>query len=239
MEKLLYYDDPYLTEITTKIRKVTNDGLYFEETIFYPRGGGQPSDKGIIQLNNEEIPVEGVKKTPEGILHIVKNPEMLKEGQEVKLKIDWEHRYSLMKLHTSLHVLSAIVYKRFQKLVTGGDISPNKARLDFDLEKLTPEIKEELEKELNQELDKGHEVTWKFIPRDEAEKIPALIRTKINLLPKEIDPIRVVQIGDIDLQADGGLHVKNTKEIGKIIIKKIENKGKGRKRIVISFAENN
>ena len=234
-EKLLYYEDPYLKEAEAVIRKIVNEGIYLDQTIFYPRGGGQPSDKGVIIVNDKEIPIKNVRKTEQGILHEIDETQYLEEGQKIKLKINWEHRYALMKLHTSLHVLSAIVYNKFGKLVTGGDIAPKKARLDFDLEKITPEIKQELEEKLNKELQKGHEVSWEFISRKEAEKIPALIRTKINLLPKEIDPIRIVKIGDIDLQADGGLHVKNTKEIGKIIIKKIENKGKGRKRVVITF----
>ncbi len=231
-----YYRDPYLRELETEILTATEKGLILKDTIFYPRGGGQPDDEGTITYNNQEVRVVGLKKTQSGIEHILDPMIQARPGDSVLLRINWERRYNLMKLHTALHVLSALVYKKYGKLVTGGNISPDKARLDFDLEKLTSEIKQDLEDELNAELEKGHEVETKFLPRKEAEKIPALIRTKINLLPEEIDPIRVVRIGDIDYQADGGLHVANTREIGRIRIVKIENKGKGRKRITIAFA---
>ena len=231
-----FHRDPYLHELETEILAVTENGLILKDTVFYPRGGGQPDDEGTITYKNQEVNVVGLKKTKDGVEHLLDPMIQAKPGETVLLRINWERRYKLMKLHTALHVLSALVYKKYGKLVTGGNISPDKARLDFDLEKLTPEIKQTLEDELNSELEKGHEVQAKFLPRKEAEKIPALIRTKINLLPKEIDPIRVVKIGDIDYQADGGLHVVNTREIGKIRIVKIENKGKGRKRITITFA---
>ena len=138
-----------------------------------------------------------------------------------------------MKHHTTLHVLSAVVFRNYEAKVTGGTIYEDKARLDFDLQEFNKDLAESLVQETNEELKKDHQVSVEFISREEANKRPELIRTKVNLLPDSIKTLRLVKIGDVDIQADGGLHVKSTKEIGDIQLVKVENKGKGRKRITV------
>jgi misacylated tRNA(Ala) deacylase len=155
-------------------------------------------------------------------------------GDDVQCEVDWDYRYKLMKHHTALHILSAVVWDETQAKVTGGTIYENKARLDFDLIEFNKEMAAGFVEKTNQLIDEDHKVSIDFLSREEADKDPDLIRTKVNLLPKSITEIRTVKIGDVDLQADGGLHVKSTKEIGSVSLVKVENKGKGRKRISIA-----
>ena len=233
----VYSSDAYLKEVDAQIIELHEDGLILDKTVYYPQGGGQPNDRGIIRRKSDkkEITVLGMKRDRGKLIHTVdKNQEHdFKVGDKVSAIIDWDYRYRLMKHHTSLHVLSAVVYRKFNAKVTGGTIYEDKARLDFDLPELNRETATELVKETNEELQKGHKISVEFISREEADQRPELIRTKINLLPESVREIRLVKIGDIDLQADGGLHVHSTDEIGMLELKKIENKGKGCKRISI------
>ena len=239
--ELVYSSESYLQELEAEIIEITSEGVAFNKTIFYPQGGGQPSDRGTISsIDNElQCTVMGIQKLGNKLIHTISEVQASKfaVGDKVILRIDWDYRYKLMKHHTSLHVLSAVVYRKFDAKVTGGTIYEDKARLDFDLPELNRETAIELVKETNEELQKAHKISVEFVSREEADNRPELIRTKINLLPASVTEIRLVKIGDIDLQADGGLHVKSTDEIGKVELKKIENKGKGRKRISISVVE--
>lgn len=235
--ELVYSSDSYLKEINAKIIELHEDGLIIDKTVFYTQGGGQPSDRGVIRKTSDgqEINIVGMKRDSGNLIHLTDKSQEhdFKVGDEVMAIIDWDYRYKLMKHHTSLHVLSAVVYRKFEAKVTGGTIYEDKARLDFDLPELNRETATELVKETNEELQKGHKISVEFVSREEADRRPELIRTKINLLPDSIREIRLVRIGDIDLQADGGLHVNSTEEIGVVELKKIENKGKGRKRISV------
>ncbi|OLS20844.1 MAG: Alanyl-tRNA editing protein AlaX-M [Candidatus Heimdallarchaeota archaeon LC_2] len=239
--ELVYSAESYLQELNAIIIGITSEGVILDKTIFYPQGGGQPSDRGtLIGIDNDhQIKIIGMKRDGGKLIHIIADEQENKfiVGDKVNAKIDWDYRYKLMKHHTSLHVLSAVVYRKFEAKVTGGTIYEDKARLDFDLPELNRETALELVKETNEELQKGHKISVEFVSREEADSRPELIRTKINLLPASVTEIRLVKIGDVDLQADGGLHVKSTDEIGIVELKKIENKGKGRKRISIGTVE--
>ncbi len=232
--KELYSTDAYIKELDTTVAKVLdNNDIILDETIFYPRGGGQPCDKGIIMYNNEKITVNKVYKKDNFVIHTLDKP--IEKGANVHLNINWDYRYNLMKLHTSLHILSSVVWDIYNAKVTGGNIEYSKARLDFDMQEFNKTIAEEIVKKTNERIHGNHDVTINFISREELEKNPNLIRTKVSLLPTSIKTIRVVKIGDIDIQADGGLHVHNTSEIKGISLKSISNKGKGRKRITIQL----
>ncbi len=239
--ELVYSSDSYLKELDAEIIEVTSEGVILDKTIFYPQGGGQPSDKGTISSKDGDIQIDitGMKKEAGKLIHIIAQDQdnKFKIGDKVNAKIDWDYRFKLMKHHTSLHVLSAVVYRKFNAKVTGGTIYEDKARLDFDLPELNRETAIELVQETNEELQRGHKISVEFVSREEADSRPELIRTKINLLPTSVTEIRLVKIGDIDLQADGGLHVNSTNEIGMVELKKIENKGKGRKRISIGIIQ--
>jgi len=227
----LYEQDAYLKESGAVVVDVLDNGVILDKTIFYPRGGGQPTDRGMIVSNSTKSEVLDLKKDGNRLIHVTDGKFTV--GDHVHLEIDWNYRYKLMKHHTTLHVLSAVVYNKYNAKVTGGSISHDKARLDFDLIDFNKEIAQELVDELNKELKKDHQVSVSFISREEVSNHPELIRTKVNLLPESIKKVRIVKIGDIDLQADGGLHVHSTKEIGDVQLLKISNKGKGRKRITV------
>jgi misacylated tRNA(Ala) deacylase len=156
-------------------------------------------------------------------------------GTAVHEAIDWKRRHTLMRTHTALHVLSAIIFRDFDAKVTGGNMEPGAARMDFELESISVEFGGQVETVLNAELAKHHDISVHFLPRQEALADPELIRTKVNLIPESVDPIRVVDIGDIDRQADGGTHVANTSEVGPVRVTKTESKGKANKRIKIEL----
>lgn len=235
MTEYLYITDAYLKEINAKVLSIHEEGVILDQTIFYPQGGGQPSDRGYLEKDGQRFNLTGLKKDSENLYHQIDGD--LSPGDEVKAVVDWDYRYKLMKHHTALHVLSAVVFRKYKAKVTGGTIYENKARLDFDLQEFNREIAQQVVDELNEELVKDHQIEIGFLRREEADKNPDLIRTKVNLLPKSISEIRTVKIGDVDFQADGGLHVKSTKEIGRVQLGKVENKGKGRKRITISVID--
>ena len=177
----------------------------------------------------------GIKSTPQGTFVKLKGEPQVEIGKQVLQKIDWDYRYQLMKHHTVLHILSAVVLQKFEANVTGGTIYIDKARLDFDLQEFNKNLAQSLVDEVNTIILQNHEVSIQFVDRNTAERDPELIRTKVNLLPSFITEIRLVKIGDVDIQADGGLHVKKTSELSNIELVKTENKGKGRKRITVSI----
>lgn len=234
MTELLYLIDSYLKEFRAEVIEVipAENAVVLNRTAFYPAGGGQPSDQGRIQSDKISSKVIKVNKRDGKILHYLEG-DLPAFGTEIIGRIDWQRRYELMRTHTALHALSAVVWRDFQAQVTGGNLQPLQGRLDFELAELNAEITAEIEKKVNLEIRKGLAVTSQILPRLEAEKIPDLIRTKINLLPPGLTEIRVVKIAELDLQADGGTHVKNTAEIGKIKIIGHQSKGRINKRIKI------
>lgn len=234
MTELLYLEDSYLKEFTAKVVKIAveENAVVLDRTAFYPTGGGQPCDLGVFKFAGKTSSVIKVKRIDGRILHFLEG-ELPALNSEILGEIDWERRYKMMRTHTSMHSLSAIVWRDYHAQVTGGNIEPLAGRLDFEFEKLNAEMIADIEEKVNVEIQKGMAVTSKTLPRAEAEKIPDLIRTKINLLPPSLTEIRVVKIGDLDLQADGGTHVKNTSEIGTIKIVGYKSKGRINKRIKI------
>lgn len=238
MTELLYLEDSYLKEFEAKVLKVNEveKTIVLDRTAFYPTGGGQPCDTGEIEFHGKISQVIKVKKIDGKIRHFIEG-ELPEEGREITGKIDWERRYKMMRTHTSMHALSAVVWRDYQAQVTGGNIEPLAGRLDFEFEKIDAEMTAEIENNVNLEIKKGLKVSAEILPRDEAEKIPDLIRTKVNLLPPSLKEIRVVKIEGLDLQADGGTHVKNTSEIGTIKIVGYKSKGRINKRIKIQVVD--
>lgn len=228
--------DAYATETTATVIEVTDEGVVLDRTVFYPRGGGQPGDTGTFEWEGDSVVVSDTFKRGGLVLHVLEG-EAPAPGTEVTARIDWERRHTLMRTHTALHVLTAVIYRDFDAKVTGGNMEPGRARMDFELDSISVEFGKDVEERLNTALAQGHDVTVLFMPRAEALADSDLIRTKVNLIPEFVDPIRVIQIGDIDKQADGGTHVANTREVGPVQVVKTESKGKANKRMRIELEE--
>lgn len=240
MTNLLYQTDSYLKEFDANVTSVDADArtVVLDQSAFYPGGGGQPSDTGqLVESGGTVFPVTKVKKQGADVLHFLGGEAPLPQvGTKVHGQIDWDRRYLLMRTHTALHVLCGTVFRDYGALVTGGNMEPGKGRMDFEFERLQGELVGEIEAAVNKEAQAGHDVRINILPREEAFQIPDLIRTKINLLPEGIKEVRTVEIVGLDLQADGGTHVKNTSEVGKIKVVDYKSKGAINKRIYIELA---
>lgn len=234
MTENLAATDAYLAEATGTVATVGDDGVVLDRTVFYARGGGQPGDTGTLSWDGGSVEVtDTFYKDGQHVHAVAGDPPPI--GAEVTGVIDWERRLTLMRTHTALHVLSAIIFRDFDAKVTGGNMEPGSARMDFELDAISVEFGQQVEEVLNAELARGHDVSVHFMPRNEALADPELIRTKVNLIPESVDPIRVIDIGDIDRQADGGTHVNSTLEVGPVRVVKTESKGKANKRIKIEL----
>jgi misacylated tRNA(Ala) deacylase len=226
--------DAYLREAVGIVVEVADGGIVLDRTAFYPRGGGQPGDTGLLEWAGGSVRIADTYRRQGQVVHIpVGDPPA--PGTTITGTIDWERRYRLMRTHTALHVLSAVIWRDWGAKVTGGNMEPGVARMDFELETMSVEFGQEVERRLNEALAEGHPVQVLFVPRAEALADSDLIRTKVNLIPDSVDPIRVVEIGTIDRQADGGTHVANTSEVGPVAVVKTESKGKGNKRMRIEL----
>ncbi|GAC1473171.1 MAG: alanyl-tRNA editing protein AlaXM [Chloroflexota bacterium] len=232
----LYLTDSYLAEFDAKVLATDEHNVVLDRTAFYPRGGGQMSDRGYLIVLGRRYSVISVEKRGDMVYHTIDGttPEV---GTRAHGVIDWEHRYQMMRTHTALHVLCGVIYKQYSAVVTGCQMYPDRARMDFTLSDLTPDRIAAIERLSNDEIAAGHPVRVHFIPRREADLVPELIRTKISLVPAHVDPVRVVEIIDLDMQADGGTHVHNTLEIGAISITKTENKGRENRRLEIQLPQ--
>ena len=230
--EILCYSDSYLKECKSKVMEVNDHGVVLDQTIFYPGGGGQPSDNGKLKLENNEYLVKGLKRIDGQIVHLIDGS---KPGinSEVNSIIDWDKRYKLMRTHTALHILCGVIWRDYSASVTGGDMKPLAGRMDFELEEMSADFSKEVEEKINTEISESRNIKIYQLPREEAFKIPDLIRTKINLLPEGIEFVRIVDIQGLDLQADGGTHVHNTSEVGYIKMIGHESKGKSNKRLRI------
>jgi len=228
----IFRSDPYLSASEATVVAVLEEGLILDKTVFYPEGGGQPGDIGRIANNIFEADVKNTIKSTNGILHLTDNKlGAISEGDNVKIDIDWERRYSLMRMHTALHILCSIV----DGAVTGGSVGSQKSRLDFDIPGERPD-KESLTQELMEIVDRNYPVTSSWISDQELQQNPNLIRTMSVKPPTGTGQVRMIRIGDnIDFQPCGGTHVKSTGEVGKIKISKIENKGKQNRRINLTW----
>jgi misacylated tRNA(Ala) deacylase len=236
MTQALYQEDSYLKSFETKISGLDSEknAITLEQTAFYPSGGGQPSDRGSLRAGEIEYIVNKVKRAGSDIYHFIEAGQPLPApGIIVKGQIDWDHRYKLMRTHTALHILCGVIFRDYGASVTGGNMEPLKGRMDFEFETMHKELVKKIQESVNKEVANARPVKISILPREEAFQIPDLIRTKINLLPKGIKQVRVVEIEGLDIQADGGTHVKNTSEVGSIRVVDYKSKGKINKRIYI------
>jgi len=230
----LFWKDMYLGEFEATVTGVEGNVVYLDRTAFYPTGGGQPSDTGIIVSKGSTYTVVNVEKSGEDVAHTLGNSEGLSIGDEVKGSLDWERRYAHMRYHSAIHVIDGIFAKLHSQegFLTGGQIYQDRARIDIDMSDYSREKIEEIIAQCNSFMREGHSIYQKFISRDEALAIENLSRTAPGReLIGKLENVRVIVIDGLDEQADGGTHVRDTREIGTIRIRKIENKGKRNKRI--------
>jgi misacylated tRNA(Ala) deacylase len=211
-------------------------------TAFYPGGGGQPADRGTILRADDGRTwvVARARRLGGELVHELEPPpdgELPRPGDRVTLDLDWARRYALMRTHTALHALCGVVWRDHGALVTGGNMEPGSGRMDFEFERMSGDLVEAIEAAVNAELRSAREVRVDVLPRDEAFAIPDLIRTKVNLLPEGIEEVRTIEIVGLDLQADGGTHVANTREVGGIRVTGYESKGRINKRIRIELVD--
>lgn len=233
MTELIYQTESYVQEFPAKVAAVdeAQHAVLLDQTAFYPGGGGQPHDTGRLVVDGQVYPVSKVLR---GNLHVI-DGELPSVGAEVQGIIDWERRYQLMRTHTAMHILCGVVWRDYQASVTGGNMEPLRGRLDFEFERMEKELVAEIEAAINAEVEAARDVRVRILPREEAFQIPDLIRTKINLLPEGITEVRTVEIIGLDLQADGGTHVANTREVGPLKIVDYKSKGRINKRITVGL----
>ena len=227
---MLFIEDSYLKNFDATILNIDSNKIILDRTAFYAKSGGQPGDIGKITLNGKEINIiDTVYDNKQNILHVCENSNDLKIDEKINGKINWEIRYKHMRMHTALHLLCSLIPYD----VTGGQISYEKSRLDFNADDKIE--KEEIENKINQLVKDDHEISYQWITLEELDNQPDLVRTMSVKPPRTNNKIRLVKIGSIDLQPCGGTHVKRTEEIGNIKIGKIENKGKMNRRVNLSI----
>ena len=230
MKSALYMDNSYVKEFEAVVESFKDDKyIVLNQTAFYPLGGGVSCDTGVLIKNNEEFPVVYVTKFDEIISHEVSKAG-LKAGDKVIGKIDWERRYKLMKLHTTAHILAAIFHTKGKAQITGNQIETEKSRMDFSLENFDRNTVDEYFKIANNLVQDDAPIKISYMKREEALNIPDMVKLA-NKMPPDVETLRIVEIEGIDMQADGGCHVKSIKEIGKIELVKLENKGKANRRV--------
>lgn len=228
--KSLYLKDPYTHEFDAKIIDKTEGGVVLDATAFYHTSGGQPCDTGTLSINNMEYQVKEVRKKDGVIVHTLNSIEGLSIGDHVHGKIDWSKRYVHMRMHTAAHILASVMYKKGKILITGNQLGQEHTRFDFSMEDYDPEFMKSCIDEANEQIKKGIDVLVYTLPSEEAFKIEGISKLK-GALPPDLKELRIVEIPGIDIQADGGTHVKNTKEIGKIVFEKAKNKGAINRRV--------
>ena len=229
---MLFIEDSYLKDFDATILNIDSNKIILDRTAFYAKSGGQPGDIGKIILNGKEINIiDTVYDNKQNILHVCENSNDLKIDEKIKGKIDWNIRYKHMRMHTALHLLCSLIPYD----VTGGQISYEKSRLDFNADDKIE--KEEIENKINQLVEDDHEISYQWITLEELDNQPDLVRTMSVKPPRTNNKIRLVKIGNVDLQPCGGTHVRRTKEIGSIRIGKIENKGKMNRRVNLSISD--
>jgi misacylated tRNA(Ala) deacylase len=235
MTELIYQTESYVQEFGAAVigHDTEENGLLLDRTAFYPGGGGQPNDMGVLLVDGQSLPVVRIKR---GNIHIVEG-QLPAIGTQVTGRLDWDRRYRLMRTHTAMHILCGVVWRDYGASVTGGNMDPLEGRMDFEFERMQKELVQEIEEKINAEVAAARPVRVAIHPREVAFQIPDLIRTKINLLPEGIQEVRTVEIVGLDLQADGGTHVANTSEVGRIRIVDYKSKGGINKRIYVQLNE--
>jgi len=236
MTDLLFHDDSYIREFEAKVTRVTDGGVILDRTGFYIGGGGQPHDTGTLISEGQASQVIKVGRSEGQIVHTIEGPPPF-QGAVVTGRIDWERRFTLMRTHTALHILCGVIWRDYGAKVTGGNMTPGEARMDFELESMSAKFAEEIDERINAEVAAARDVLVNQLTRQQAEMEPDLIRTKINLLPASIEEIRTIDIKGLDMQADGGTHVANTREVGGIKVVGHESKGRINKRLRIALID--
>jgi misacylated tRNA(Ala) deacylase len=236
MTELLFQTDAYLREFDAVVTAVDGPAVALDRTAFYPGGGGQPHDLGALSAGAATLAVVKARKAGDDVWHELDGPAPA-VGTPVRGVLDWERRYKLMRTHTAMHILCGVIFRDYGASVTGGNMEPLKARMDFEFETMRQEFVKAIEEKINLEVAAARAVRVQLLPRDEAFQIPDLIRTKINLLPAGIQTVRTVEIVGLDLQADGGTHVANTREVGRIRVTDYKSKGKINKRIEVAIED--
>ncbi len=236
MTRELFLEDSYRREFRTRVRKIDSREVVLEETAFFPGGGGQPADKGSLGIGPVNAAVVDARREGGAIVHVLDRaiPGTVKE---LNGALDWERRYAHMRYHTALHVLSGVIWRAFGAKVTGGQMRTDRARMDFSFPgEWTAEVVGEIERLTNAALAEGRPVRVYGLPREEALENPDLIRTQVNLVPERVETVRIVEIENLDTQADGGTHVANTREVGEIEITAHKSKGRQNKRVEFSLS---
>ena len=230
--ELVYLDDAYLTEADATVVAVDAEAgrVALDRTVFYPTGGGQPHDTGSLAGRR----VVGVRKEGPVAWHEL-DGSLPSVGEAVHLEVDWERRHQLMRTHSALHVLCGVIWNEYETAVTGGNMEPLAARMDFEFDPLPEGFGARMEERVNEEIAADRPIEVSYIDRAAAAVDPDLIRTKTNLVPTHVERVRIVDIVGLDKQADGGTHVRSTGEIGHVRVVKTESKGKGNKRIRIAL----
>jgi len=235
-----------VTELTCRVRAYVKgfearvvesgpEGGVLDRTAFFPGGGGQPHDTGTVRWDGQVARVAAMKRGP---VHVLADGDPIPPpGATVQAEVDWERRHALMRAHTALHILCGVIWRDHGASVTGGSMDVGQARMDFELERMSGDFAAEVEAKVNQEIAAAREVRVRVLPRAEAFEIPDLIRTRINLLPPGIEEVRTVEIVGLDLQADGGTHVANTRHVGRVRVTGHESKGKINKRLRIAIED--
>ncbi len=239
MTDLLFQTDSYLTTFEARVTGIdeTTHAVILDRTAFYPGGGGQACDRGTLTIDGIVYPVNRVAKSAGEVLHVLGADPLPRPGATAVGQIDWAYRYPLMRTHTAMHILCGVVWHDYGAFVTGGAMEPLQGRMDFEFETMRQDLVREIEQRINAEVAAAREVRVRILPRAEAFQIPDLIRTKINLLPEGITEVRTVEIVGLDLQADGGTHVRNTSEVGHLRVVDYKSKGKINKRIYFEVDE--
>ena len=249
MTDAICYRDAYARscEAVVQAVEIADDAVLatLERTVFYPGGGGQPADSGTLLAldpvwGGQRWQVASARRAGDEIVHVlaaVTSEDAPDPGTRVRVDIDWGRRHLLMRTHTALHTLCGVVWRDYGALVTGGNMEPGAGRMDFEFERMSGELVGEIERKVNAELAAARDVRVRVLPRDEAFAIPDLVRTKVNLLPPGITEVRTVEIVGLDLQADGGTHVANTREVGRIRVTGYESKGRINKRIRLEVVD--
>src|SRR5579859_6134635 len=233
MTELLYLRDSYLREADAVVQSAGEGAVALDRTVFYPGGGGQPSDVGVLRWEGGERRVAEMRRDGDTVWHVLDGPPPA-PGTAVGATLDWDRRYAIMRYHSALHVLVGAVYRLFNAKVTGGAIYPDRARMDFSLEDLNKDRVGEIERETNRVLAEDRPIVVRFVTHEEFARSD-LVRLARDLVPKDVDRIRVIEIEGYDAQADGGTHVARTGEVGVLRIVKTENKGKANRRLEIQL----
>ena len=244
-ETELFAVDAYLRDFESAVAEIDAEQgrVALRRTAFFPGGGGQPYDVGVLRWSEGSSEVvapiarTGRDRETGVIWHWLDGDVLPDPGTEVDGVLDWERRHLTMRTHTALHILCGVIWTEFRLAVTGGNMDPGKGRLDFPFESMSAELGQQVERRINEEIDAAREILVDFVGREVADEDAALIRTAANLIPREIDPLRVIDIVGLDKQADGGTHVLSTAEVGRVAVTGTESKGKGNKRIRIEVRD--